>query len=75
MRKIYGPVVVERRFKMGVEVKPKNLLIEDVEDMPYIEEWEDTLERKDVPFTVTYRTKHAKVVYSIYANRIRGGFR
>lgn len=45
-----------------------NLLVQDIDDMQVLEDWEDRLESFGEDYTIVYKEKKGKILYSIFCN-------
>jgi len=57
-------------YQVGhVEITENNLLVEDIDDMIVLEEWETRLSLQlQQPYAVAYRKKAGKIYYSIFTD-------
>ncbi len=53
-----------------IELKDCNLLVEDIDDMQQLEDWEERLNDAGQAYATAFRTVKKKIVYSIYT-RVR----
>ncbi len=62
------------KMKGNVKLTEFTLFIEDIEDMDFLEFWEERLNNLKEEYAVAYKTtKLGKIVYSIFCNTAKRG--
>jgi hypothetical protein len=61
------------KMKGIVAIVPMNLFLEDIEDMEFLEYWEDRLDILGEAYAITFKRKKGKIIYDIFVNSKRPG--
>lgn len=51
-----------------VALVPMNLFLSDIDDMLFLEEWEERLENLGEDYAITFKKKRGRIFYDIFVN-------